>query len=104
LASRFPQANYPQYSSVARDVFTNSTIETTGIHGWSTGHSDYNRATAELAERFCRANDVTPDKMTADQARNLVHLILESDDPRIRDFLTAETGIGDPYNPRYQGG
>ena len=89
---------------MARDVFTNSTIETTGIHGWSTGHSDYNRATAELAERFCRANDVTPDKMTADQARNLVHLILESDDPRIRDFLTAETGIGDPYNPRYQGG
>jgi hypothetical protein len=39
----FPQANYSQYSPIAQSVSDNSTIETTGSHGWSTGHAAYNR-------------------------------------------------------------
>jgi hypothetical protein len=62
-------------------------------HAWSKGHSDYNIATKELGDRFCRANNINPDKMTADQARNLIHEITESEDPRIREFLDRETGL-----------
>ena len=48
----FPEANYRQYSIPAQAVFETSTIETPEKHRWSSGHFGYNRATAELAERF----------------------------------------------------
>ena len=89
----FPRANWPQYSSDARKVFNKATVNTLGKHGWSTPHSEYNKATRELGERFCRANDVSPGNMTAEQAKNLIQVIEESRDPRISDFLSRVTGI-----------
>ena len=91
----FPVANWPQYSSDARYAFddSNAKVWTPDPHGWSKGHDAYNIATNELGDQFCRDNGITPDKMTADQARNLVHEIKESKDPRIRGFLDRETGL-----------
>jgi RHS repeat-associated protein len=89
----FPQANYRNYSDAAKDVFDKSTIATKGRHGWSKAHSAYNAATRELSQNYCRASDVSPEKMTAEQAKDLLRLIEESRDPRIRDFLEAETGL-----------
>jgi hypothetical protein len=93
-------ANWQQYSSPAQIVFedSNSKVWTPDPHGWSTGHSDCNIATKELGAQYCRANDINPDKMTADQARNLIHEITESRDPRIRDFLDRETGLNKILN------
>lgn len=73
------------------EAFNKGTVETSGKHGWSTDHFNYNQATRELSERFCRANDIKPNQMTSDQAKNLLKVIASSQDPRIRDFLTAIT-------------
>ena len=91
----FPRANWPGYSQAAQDVFDNydSQARTPKKHGFSKGHFAYNQATKELGERFCRATNITPNQMAAQDAKNLIEVIEGSQDPRIRDFLAAETGI-----------
>lgn len=91
----FPVANWPQYSSDARYAFddSNAKVWTPDPHGWSKGHDAYNIATKEFGDKFCRANNIDPGKMTTQEARNLVHEITESEDPRIRGFLDRETGL-----------
>ena len=96
----FPQANWPGYSQAAQDVFDDddSLARTIKNHGWFKGHSAYNQATRELGERFCRATNITPGQMTAQDAKNLINAIEGSRDPRIRNFLAAETGLINPQS------
>jgi hypothetical protein len=49
-------------------------------------HGRYNAAVEELSTRFLEENEITPEQMTPNQARELLKQIRESDDPRIRDF------------------
>ena len=67
-------------------------------HGFSKGHFAYNQATKELGERFCRATNITPNQMTAQDAKNLINAIEGSRDPRIRNVLAAETGLINPQS------
>lgn len=97
----FPRQNWPGYSSAARNTFDDSVIETAGRHGWSTAHKNYNQATREFADNFCKSNNIDPSKMTEPQARNLVDEITKSSDPRIKDFLSRE--IGPPAPERQPG-
>ena len=56
---------------------------------WGKAHRDYNDAIGELASRFLERNNIGPQQMTPDQARDLLKEIRESDDPRIRNFNNA---------------
>jgi hypothetical protein len=49
-------------------------------------HRVYNDAVAELSDKFMKERDITSERMTPDQARDLLKEIRESDDPRIRDY------------------
>lgn len=49
-------------------------------------HRSYCDAVAELSDKFMRERSIVPETMTADEARDLLKQIRESDDPRIRDF------------------
>lgn len=52
-------------------------------------HGEYNQGVAELGSRFLSDNQITPESMTPDQARELLRQIDISEDPRIRDFNRA---------------
>ncbi|WP_148287856.1 hypothetical protein [Rhodopseudomonas sp. B29] len=58
-------------------------------HTWGRLHSEYNQGAAELGSRFLSENQITPETMTPDQARELLREIDISQDPRIRDFNRA---------------
>jgi RHS repeat-associated protein len=88
----FPRANWPNYSSDAKNVFDESTVGTAGRHGWSTAHKNYNQATKDFARNYCESKGIDPSKMTEPQARDLVDEITKSSDPRIKDFLAREIG------------
>jgi hypothetical protein len=49
-------------------------------------HRIYNDAVAELSDKFMKERDIIPERMTPDQARDLLKEIRESDDPRIRGY------------------
>ena len=85
-----------------RQVFENATTGTVprillrtdsdGIaqgHFWNGrggAHGRYNEAVKELSAGFLWDNNIIPERMTPDQAWELLKLIRESSDPRIRDF------------------
>ena len=100
----FPRANWNrgQYSREARQIFDKYTLQTKGGHGWTKGHSAYNQATREQADRFCRENDINPSEMTESQANDLLQSILDSNDPRIHDFLSSELQTP-PFAPNQSG-
>ena len=52
-------------------------------------HGQYNKAVAELGERFLAENKIQPETMTPAQARALLREIDIAPDPRIRDFSRA---------------
>src|SRR4051794_7249564 len=52
-------------------------------------HRAYNDAVAELSDKLMNERYITPERMTPDQARDLLKAIRESDDPRIRDYNRA---------------
>jgi hypothetical protein len=49
-------------------------------------HRSYCDAVAELSDKFMRKRRIVPETMTADEARDLLKEIRESDDPRIQNF------------------
>jgi hypothetical protein len=49
-------------------------------------HRSYCAAVAELSDKFMGERKIIPERMTPDQARDLLKEIRESEDPRIRDF------------------
>lgn len=49
-------------------------------------HRSYCDAVEDLIMKFMRERKIVPETMTADQARDVLEEIRESDDPRIRDF------------------
>lgn len=55
-------------------------------HFWDSEHREYKDATAELSGRFLRENNIEPNRMTPDQARDLLKEIREAEDPRIRNY------------------
>jgi hypothetical protein len=55
------------------------------VHGNSREHEQYNRAVRELLDRHLETG-IRPESMTADQARRFLDQVLQSRDPRIRDF------------------
>jgi RHS repeat-associated protein len=68
-----------------KDFFKNKTIETPGKHGWSGPHSDYNKRSGDLFEKFCKRNNINdPNNITRDQAEDFMKE-LEAD-PDIQKF------------------
>lgn len=55
-------------------------------HGFSEKHKIYNDAVAELFDEFTNGKGLSPQALTADQAREFVNQVKTSRDPRIRDF------------------
>ncbi len=55
-------------------------------HYWDDAHRGYNEAVREMSERFLEERSITPEKMTPEQARELLAEIRNSEDPRIRDY------------------
>lgn len=96
------RANWDQYSPEARQAFDKYTLQTKARHGWSKGHSAYNHATREQADRFCRERDIEPSEMTESQANDLLPSILDSNDPRIHDFLSSGLQTP-PFAPNQSG-
>jgi hypothetical protein len=52
-------------------------------------HGQYNRAVEELGNRFLDNNNIKPETMTPQQARDFIMEINASEDPRLRDFNRA---------------
>jgi len=55
-------------------------------HYWDEEHRQYNAATRELSERFFKERGIEPNRMTPDQANDLLKEIRESENPKIRDY------------------
>ena len=85
-----PRANYknlplPPETRKVFDEATSGPIHIRG-HQFDDRHRHYNEATKELMDRFMSENNISPERMTPDQARSLLRSIDDSPDPRIRNY------------------
>lgn len=55
-------------------------------HFWDRGHREYNEAVSELSERFVQDRGIEINRMTPEQAGDLLKEIRETEDPRIRNY------------------
>jgi hypothetical protein len=74
-------------SPEAREAFDDTvtgTLRDPTSNRWDQLHRDYNRAVAEKLDQFMAEKGITPESMTAQQAREFAQSIRTSVDPRIR--------------------
>lgn len=83
------EVNKRNISDEAKKVFfENSTGPLLDVRSnkWDELHKTYNKAVGEALDDYLKDAATSPDKMTADQAREFVNQIKTSTDPRVRDY------------------
>jgi hypothetical protein len=55
-------------------------------HAYDEDHREYNIAVSDLMRNYMRLHGITPERMTPEQAEDIVQAIFASSDPRIRRY------------------